>query len=136
MSSRHTVGGAALARPADNHDRLRVAILFVAPIVLLAGILVHPYVGTYLEMHVVADAVTRAPEMWVASHLIIPVGMSLVLLGVVVIRGEFHRSGEDRWSLFAVPLLYVGGAVWAAIAALEITYGAVAHSGGDVLTVM
>jgi len=117
-------------------DRARVAVLVIAPVVLLVGVLAHPFVANYLEMGAVVNAVTGAPDQWAAAHLIIPVGMGLLMLAVVAIRGEFRRAGEQRWSVIALPLLFLGSAVWGAIAALEITYAAVANSGGDVLAVM
>jgi len=120
----------------ERYNRARAAVLFIAPVVLLAGILAHPFVDTYFETSVVAAAVSGAPDRWTAAHLIIPIGMTLLLLAVVVISGEFRRAGEHRWSVIAVPLLFIGGAVWGAIAALEITYAAVAKSGGDVLALM
>lgn len=120
----------------QRYDRARAAVLFIAPVVLLAGVLAHPFVSNYLEIGVVAAAVSGAPDRWAAAHLILPIGMALLLLAVVVIRGEFRRAGEQRWSVMAVPLLFLGGAMWGAIAALEITYAAVANSGGEVLAVM
>lgn len=120
----------------QGYDRARAAVLFIAPVVLMAGILLHPFVGNYLETDVVATAVSGAPNQWIVSHLIIPIGMALLLLAVVVICAEFRRVGERRWSVIALPLLFLGGAVWGAIAALEITHAAVVHSGGDVLAVM
>lgn len=120
----------------QRYDRARAAVLFIAPVVFLAGIVAHPFVSNYLEVGVVAAAVSGAPDRWAAAHLIIPIGMALLLLAVVVIRGEFRRAGEQRWSVVSLPLLFLGGAVWGAIAALEITYPAVAKSGGDLLAVM
>jgi len=120
----------------QSFDRARAAVLFVAPVVLLVGILAHPFVDTYFETSVVAAAVSGAADRWAVAHLIIPIGMTLLLLAVTVIRGEFRRAGERLWSVIAVPLLFIGGAVWGAIAALEITYAAVAKSGGDVLALM
>jgi len=120
----------------QRYDQARAAVLSIAPLVLLAGILAHPFVDTYFETSVVAAAVSRAPDRWAVAHLIIPIGMTLLLLAVVVISGEFRRAGEYRWSVIAVPLLFIGGAVWGAVAALEITYAAVARSGGDVLALM
>jgi hypothetical protein len=117
-------------------DLARAAVLFAAPVVLLAGILAHPFVENYLETAVVASAVSAAPDRWAVAHVVIPVGMVLLLLAVVAIRGEFRRAGEDRWSIVALPLLFVGGGLWAAVGASEITLAAVVNSGGDVLTVM
>jgi hypothetical protein len=119
-----------------SRQRARAGVLFVAPAILLAGILLHPFVSTYLDVGVVAAAVMAAPERWAASHVIIPVGMGLLLLAVVVIRGEFRRAGEQRWSVIALPPLFVGGAILGAVAAAEITLTAVVSTGSDLHAVM
>lgn len=120
----------------QSRRRARAAVLFLAPVVFVAGILAHPFVRTYLESHVVAEAVRDAPGQWLAAHLTIAVGIGLVLVAVVVIRGEFRAAGEQRWSVVGTPALLVGGALLAAVVGAEVTLAAVVDTGGDVHAVL
>lgn len=120
-------------------ERVRIwagaAVLFVAPAVLLAGALAHPFVGDYTHTIVVADAVRAAPGQWAVAHLLLAIGLGLMPLVVLVIRQEFRSAGEQRWSGIGLPLLIVGGTLMATIVGTEITLAAVVDSGGDVLAV-
>ncbi len=120
----------------QSRRRAGAVVLFVAPVVFVSGILAHPFVRTYLDTHVVADAVGGAPTRWLAAHLTMAVGIGLVLVAVLVIRGQFRDAGDERWSAFGTPLLLVGGALLAALVGAEVTLGAVAHTGGDVHAVL
>lgn len=122
--------------PERAHTRASAAVLFVAPAVLLAGVLAHPFVRDYTDRSVVAGAISGAPGRWAASHLIIPVGIGLVLVAVAVMAGQFRHAGEQRWSVSGRSLLIVGGTLLAASAGSEITLAAVVNSGGDVLAVL
>ena len=111
------------------------AVLFIAPAVLLAGILAHPFVRDYTDTSVVAEAVSVAPGQWAVSHLTLAIGLGLVSLAVLAIRHEFRSAGEQRWSAIGVPLLIVGATLLGAIVGTEITLSAVIDTGGDVLAV-
>ena len=87
----------------------RAAVLFLAPVAFLAGIIAHPSVRTYMETHVVADAVSGAPTQWLAAHLTMAVGIGLVLVAVLVIGGQLREAGERRWSAIGTPLLLADG---------------------------
>lgn len=110
--------------------------LFLAPVVFLAGILAHPFVTTYRDTSVVAGAVTSAPARWALSHLFIAVGLGLLLVAVAVMRREFRDAGEQRWSVVAMPLLFVGATLLSALVGSEVTLAAVATTGQDVLAVL
>lgn len=116
--------------------RAGATALFIAPVVLLAGILAHPFVRSYLDTSVVAEAVRGAPGRWALSHLLIAVGLGLLLVAVTVIRREFRDAGEQRWSVVAMPLLFVGATLLGALVGSEVTLAAVATSGQDVLAVL
>jgi len=111
------------------------AVLFITPVVFLAGALAHPFVADYTHTNVVADAVRAAPGQWEVAHLLLAIGLGLMPLAVLVIRHEFRRAGEERWSAIGVPLLIVGTTLVGTIVGTEITLAAVVDSGGDVLAV-
>lgn len=111
-------------------------VLFVAPVVFLAGLVAHPFVRSYLDTGVVATAISGAPDRWAIAHLVIAVGVGLVLLAVLAIRRRFRIAGEQRWSSVAVTLLIVGGPLLGAVVGAEITLSAVVMSGSDVSVVL
>lgn len=117
-------------------DRGRSAVLFIAPVVFLAGALAHPFVRTYLDTSVVADAVSSAPNRWAVAHLTLAVGIGLMLLAVLVIRRRLREAGEERWSERGTTLVMLGGVLLAAVVGSEVTLAAVVTSGGDVLSVL
>ena len=112
------------------------AVLFIGPLVFLAGSLAHPFVRDYMDPTVIADAVKGASGQWAVSHVILAIGLGLVLLAVLVIREQFRTAGEQRWSALGVPLLVVGASLLGAIVGSEVTLAAVVDSGGDVLAVL
>lgn len=116
--------------------RAEVALLFLAPVVFLAGALAHPFVRSYLEIGTVAEAVIAAPFRWEAAHLTYIIGIGLILLASLVISDRLQGSGEERWSRRARTFLVVGGVLLAALVGSEVTLSAVVTSGGDVLRVL
>jgi uncharacterized membrane protein YhaH (DUF805 family) len=116
--------------------RVAAAALFIAPIVLFAGLLAHPFVHSYLDASLVAGAVNRTPGRWAWSHLFIAIGLGLLLVAVTVIRHRFRDAGEQRWSVVAMRLLLMGGTLLGALVGSEITLAAVVTSGQDVLAVL
>jgi hypothetical protein len=112
------------------------AALFIAPVVLLAGLAAHPFVRSYGHKGVIAGAVAGAPSRWAWSHVIIVLGLGLLLVAITVIRRQLRDAGEQRWSVVALPLLLVGGMLLGAAAGSEITLAAVVTSGQDVLAVL
>lgn len=113
----------------------RVA-LFVGPAVFLAGLVAHPFVRNYADTEVIAGAISGAPDRWAIAHLIIALGIGLVLLAALTIRGQFRLAGEHRWSGVGITLLIVSGALQGAVVGAEITLAAVVAEGLDVLAVL
>jgi hypothetical protein len=107
------------------------AALFIAPVVLLAGLAAHPFVHSYLDSSVIAGAVAGAPGRWASSHQIIVFGLGLLLVAVMVIRRELRAAGEQRWSVVALPLLLAGGTLPAAATGSEPDPVTRATVGGD-----
>lgn len=121
------------------HGQMRAgpAVLFIAPVILLAGLAAHPFVHSYLDGGASrAAAVAGAPSRWAWSHLLIALGLGLLLVAVTITRHRLRDAGEQRWSVVALPLLLAGGALLGASVGSEITLAAVATSGQDVLATL
>jgi hypothetical protein len=116
--------------------RAGVAVLFLAPVVFLAGAVAHPFVRSYLEIGTVAEAAMGAPFRWAAAHLTYVIGIALILLASVVISDRLQDAGEERWSRRARTFLIAGGVLLAALVGSEITLSAVVTNGGGVLRVL
>lgn len=94
--------------PGQLQNRWRSFVLATAPVVLLTGALVHPYLGNMPETADLVDAVLRGPNRWGIGHLIFGIGIALSLLLFFVVRITLHDVGEDRWSFWATPLVTIG----------------------------
>ncbi len=100
--------------------RLRAAVVAVAPVVVLIGFLYHPYVGDLTDRAAVADEVAADTTRWAWSHLIAAAGLALTLLLAVSVRSYLRVAGEQTWSFVAIPLLVIGGVMFAALTGVEI----------------
>lgn len=117
-------------------SRGRSGILLIAPVVFFAGALAHPFVRTYLDPSVVAQAVSSAPDRWIVAHLLLALGIGPILLAAMIIRQRLREAGEERWSERGTALVVLGGVLFAAVVGSEVTLAAVRTSGGDVLAVL
>lgn len=111
--------------------RLRAVVVAVAPLVLLAGALVHPFVGNLPGAADLAAAVTNTPGRWAAGHLLLGVGVAVVLLLFFVIRTYLRGLGEERWSFWAVGLATIGLGLFAFMVGAEGLGGRAALATGD-----
>lgn len=119
-----------------TRSRMDASILFVAPVVFLAGLVAHPFVRTYLDTEVVAEAISGAPSRWAIAHTVIAVGAGLILLAALAIRRRFRIAGEQGWSAIGFALLAVSGVLQGAVVGSEITLSAVVDTGSDLLAVL
>ena len=100
--------------------RLRAGVVAIAPVVLLIGLLYHPYVGDLTDRAALAEEVAADTTRWAWSHLIVAAGLALTLLLAVSVRSYLRAAGEQMWSFVAMPLLVIGGGMFAAITGVEI----------------
>ncbi len=112
----------------ETQNRARALVLFVAPVVLLIGFLVHPYVSDESDTGKIAEELAGDPERWAWGHLILLIGMALTLLAVFSIRQLLRAAGEERWSFGAVPLLVVGATMIAGLVGAEVALAGVANA--------
>lgn len=91
-----------------RHRGDRAISLAIAPVVLLAGALIHPYLGNLPNTSDLIEAVTSQPVRWATGHLVLGLGIALMVLAFFIVRTHLHDRGEDRWSFWSVPLVTVG----------------------------
>jgi len=111
--------------------RSQAAILFVAPAVLLAGELYHPYLEFPRES-VVADAAAADPTRWGLAHLVVGVGYGLLAVAFLALRAHLRESGEEPWSARALAPVVLGCSLTAILTGMEFAPLTAAETGGDV----
>lgn len=112
--------------------QLRAAIVIIAPAVLLAGFIYHPFLARLTDSEALARAVSADTTRWGLAHLIVGVGSGLMALAFLAIRSYLREAGEERWSAPALPFIIVGSALFAMLPGLEFAPLAAAKTGGDI----
>jgi hypothetical protein len=122
-----------MAQTETTRARFRAAIVALAPAVLLAGFVAHPFIGLGPpDPAAVAVAVVADTTLWGLAHLTVSVGSGLAVLAVLAIRSYLRAAGEERWSPVAVPFIVIGSTLFAVLPGLEFAPLAAAQTGGDV----
>src|SRR5919107_4705042 len=114
--------------------RLRAVIVVIAPAVLLAAFVYHPYIANPTDKAAVAAALASDTTRWGLSHLAVGVGSGLAVLAFLAIRGYLREAGEERWSILALPFIVIGSTLFAFLPAMEIAMLAAAEGGADLPT--
>ncbi len=118
---------------ATTGARFRAASVAIAPAVLLAGFVSHPYIGMGPpDPAAVAVAVVSDTTRWGLAHLTVSVGSGLAVLAFLAIRSYLREAGEERWSTPAVPFIVIGSTLYAVLPGMEFAPLAAAETGGDV----
>jgi hypothetical protein len=113
--------------------RSRAAIVAVAPAVLLAALVWHPYLpGRQPNVEALATAVAADPTRWGLSHLAISVASGLTAVAFLAIRSYLREAGEDRWSILGLPFIVIGSTLFTILPGMEFAPLAAAKTGGDV----
>ena len=87
--------------------RWRVAIVAIAPLVMLTGFAYHPWLGNPVMItfsRELAEAVAAGTTRWALSHLTVAVGSGLLILAFLAICGYLREVGEERWSALGNPI--------------------------------
>lgn len=117
-----------------SNARLRAASVALAPAVLLAGFVYHPYIANPIDEAAVADALVSDTTRWGISHLLVAVGSGLAALAFLALRGYLRDAGEERRSVVALPLVVMGSTLFALLPAMEIGALSAVEAGGDAET--
>ena len=140
MSGETLIGSITSADRSGGRDvsatvggRSRAAIVAVAPLVLAAAFVAHPYIGLGPpDEGAVARAAASSTFRWGISHLMVGVASALLLLAFLAIRIYLREAGDDRWSARALPFVIVGGTLYAILPGMEFAALAAVETGGDV----
>ena len=90
--------------------RLRALAVAAAPLLLLIGFVIRPYLSNPRDPAVNAEALTAAPNRWLAAHIVITLGLVLTVLSILAIRfwlssqistGEIPRSSRQCRTSYA-----------------------------------
>ena len=140
MTRETLIGGIATADRNGGRDvsatvegRSRAVIVALAPVVLGAAFVAHPYIGLGPpDEAAVARAAVSSTFRWGISHLMVGVASALLLLAFLAIRSYLREAGDDRWSARALPFVIFGGTLYAILPGMEFAALAAAETGSDV----
>jgi hypothetical protein len=121
---------------ATTRARFGAAIVALAPAVLLAAFVYHPYIADLTDKVAVAAALASHTAHWGPSHLAVGVGSGLVVLAFLAVRSYLREAGEERWSILALPFIVMGSTLFAFLPAMEIAMLGAAEAGADVAAVL
>ena len=113
-----------------GRNRWRTAVVVVAPVVLLAVFVAHPYLSGRLPDDAgVAEAVAAGPTQWGAVHLATAIASGLIILAFLAVRSYLREAGEDRFSSLGVPFVVIGSTLFAFLPGMEFAPLAAAETG-------
>lgn len=117
-----------------SHDvgmnQWRTTAIVVAPVVLLAAFVTHPYLSGRLPNDAeVAAAVAAGTTRWGLVHLATTVASGLLILAFLAVRSYLRESGEDRFSALGVPFVVIGSTLFAVLPGMEFAPLAAAETG-------
>jgi len=111
-------------------NQWRTIVVAVAPVVLFAAFVTHPYLSGRLPNDAeVAAAVAAGPTRWGAVHLATAVASGLIILAFLAVRSYLREAGEDRFSALGVPFVVIGSSLFAFLPGMEFAPLAAAETG-------
>ncbi|WP_328993315.1 hypothetical protein OG394_03270 [Kribbella sp. NBC_01245] len=115
----------------NRTPQLRGAIVAVAPAILLAAILYHPYIANLTDKAAVGAALDADHTRWGFSHLAVGLASGLLVLAFLAIRSYLREAGEERWSARGVPFIVMGSTLFALLPAMEMGSMSGIQAGAD-----
>ena len=117
-------------------ERSGAAVVAIAPLVLLVGFVLHPWIGAGLpDQSAVAAAATEHTTRWGIAHLTIAVASGLLALAFLALRARLREAGEYHWSRRGLPFIVFGSVLYALLPAMEMAPLFAAKAGVDVESV-
>ncbi len=111
-------------------NRWRRVILVVAPTVLLAALVTHPYLaGRLPNDSAVAAAIIDGTTRWGLVHLATGVASALIVLAFLALRSYLREAGEDHFSARGIPPIVIGSTLFAVLPGMEFAPLAAAEAG-------
>lgn len=121
---------------ASRRDRFRAIVTGLSPILLLIGIVYHPYLEDLRDKGTVADALTADTARWGIAHLMVGLATALVLLAFLSVHTFLRERGQPGMSAVGVPFIVVGSVLFAFLPAMEIAMLGADGAGSDVEEVL
>lgn len=90
--------------------RSRAAAVAIAPAVMLAGFLSHPYFTTLPDSAQLAEAVAADTTRWGVAHLAVAVGSGVMILAFLALRSEQWAPRRHPRTPYPSPLTRPPGA--------------------------
>ncbi|MFC7448618.1 hypothetical protein [Rhodococcus daqingensis] len=110
----------------------RATLVAIAPVVLFAAMIWHPYIaGRLPDHHAIAEAVTDDPTRWGLAHLAAAVAAAALILAFIAIRGVLREAGDKAWSAIGLGLIVIGSVAYAVLPGMEFAPFAAVESGAD-----
>lgn len=138
MAASRMLGSAPMTEPTASRQmtamtraRVRAAILAIAPAVLLAGFVLHPYHPGPPDVAMIAESAASNPTRWGVAHIAIAIGSGLLVLAFLAIRAYLREAGEERSSVRAVPFIVMGGTMYTLPPGMEFAPLVAAQAGAD-----
>lgn len=110
----------------------RAAITAIAPAVLAAGFIYHPFIPNLADAAAVAEAANQDTFRWGLSHLMVGVGSGFVALAFLAIRSWLREAGEELWSAAALPFVVMGSTLFAILPGMEFAVLAAVETGAEI----
>jgi hypothetical protein len=115
-----------------NINKIRAAIVGIAPVPLAAALLWHPpFPGRLPNDFAVAEHVAHDPTRWGLAHLAVAAASAFLILGFVAVRRHLRDAG-DRWvSAAGLGLVVIGSTAYAILPGMEFSVLAAHEIGAD-----
>ena len=114
----------------SGSNQWRTIVVFVAPVVLLAAFVTHPYLSGRLPNDAgVTAEVAAGTTRWGVVHLATSVASGLLILAFLAVRSYLREAGEDRFSALGVPFVVIGSTLFAFLPGMEFAPLAAAETG-------
>ena len=118
-------------------NTVRAATVAVAPVLLTAALIWHPYIdGRLPNDPAIADAVVDVgAARWGLVHLAAAVASAVLILAFVAIRGYLREAGDPSRSAVGLAFIVLGSTAFAVLPGMEFGVLAAVESGGDAVAV-
>lgn len=117
---------------ATIQTRFGAAIVAIAPAVLLAGLVYHPYIPSIPDPAAVATAAASDTTRWGIAHLLVGVGSGFAVLAFLAVQSYLYAVGTERLSDLAFPFIVIGSTLFTMLPGMEFAVLAAAKTGADV----
>ena len=122
-----------MALEQQNLTKPAIAIIALAPAVLSAGFLLHPFIGAGKpDQAVIAHAADGHTTQWGVAHLVLALSSALLILAFISVRVWLRGAANEVWSARGVPFIVLGSTLYALLPAMEMSPLFAAKAGVDV----